>query len=143
MNQHRGDSPPHGGAPQQYVDDPVQQGQAAGGYAQQQYPGQQQYYGHPQYFGYAVQPGRGGQNGEWVACPRCRSPYVNKAKFTWWGGVVGPLIIPEVKCATCGHSYNGKTGGPLGVAIAVYLVVVLGFFFALAVAGAFVLVTSS
>lgn len=131
MSQHAGGGPPHGGAPQQYVDDPVQQRSAPGGYAQ------------PQYYGYSVQPGRGGPNGEWVACPRCRSPYVNKPTFTWWGGVVGPLIIPEVKCATCGFSYNGKTGGPLGTAIAVYLFVVLGFFFAVAAGIVLLLVMST
>jgi len=97
-----------------------------------------QYYGH-QHHGYGV-PGRGGPTGEWVACPRCQSPYVNKATFTWWGGVVGPLIIPEVKCANCGNHFNGKTGGPLGTAIAIYLAVVLGFFFVLAAGGLYLLV---
>lgn len=81
----------------------------------------------PQYSGYRVPPGRGGPLGEWVACPRCRSPYVLKVAFTWWGGVVGPLIVPEVRCATCGHHYNGKTGGSLGAPIAIYTIVVVGF----------------
>jgi len=128
MNQHSGGGPPHAVAPQ-YVDDPVQPRNAASPYAP------------PQHYGYAVQPGRGGARGEWVACPRCGSPYVNKATFTWWGGVVGPLIIPEVKCATCGHSYNGKTGGPLGAAIAIYLVVVLTFVFAFVAVGLYLAVT--
>jgi hypothetical protein len=54
---------------------------------------------------------------------------------------VGPLIIPEVKCVTCGFSYNGKTGGPIGTAIAVYLIVVLGFFVVLAAVSVFLLIT--
>lgn len=130
MNQPSGGRPLQGGATP-YVDDPVQHGAAPNPYAP------------PQHWGYAVQPGRGGPKGEWVACPRCRSPYVNKATFTWWGGLVGPLIIPEVKCATCGNSFNGKTGGSLTVAIAIYLVVVLGVLFSVAAVGVYFVVTSS
>jgi hypothetical protein len=68
---------------------------------------------------------------------------VNKATFTWWGGVVGPLIIPEVKCATCGNSFNGRTGGSLTAAIAIYLAVVFGVVFFVAAVGVYFAVTSS
>src|SRR5688572_13826143 len=130
MNQPTGGGPPHGAPPPQYVDNPVQHGAAPNPYAP------------PQPWGHAAQPGRGGPNGEWVACPRCRSPYVNKSTFTWWGGLVGPLIIPEVKCATCGNSFNGKTGGSLTAAIAIYLGVVLTLVFGLLAVGMYVLIIS-
>ena len=129
MNQPAGGRPPQGVAAPQYVDDPVPQARAVNPYAA------------PQHWGYSPPQGRGGPKGEWVACPRCQSPYINKATFTWWGGVVGPLIIPEVKCATCGHTYNGKTGGSLVGAIAIYLGVVLGSFLVLAAVGVYLLVT--
>lgn len=47
----------------------------------------------------------------------------------------------KVKCATCGNTYNGKTGGPLTGAIALYLAVVIGGFFAVAAVAVFLLVT--
>ncbi len=131
MNQPVGGGPPHGAPSPEYVDNPIQHGVEPNPYAP------------PQQWGYAVQPGRGGPNGEWVACPRCRSPYVSKATFTWWGGVVGPLIIPEVKCASCGNSFNGKTGGSLTAAIALYLAVVFGVVVFVTAVGMYFAVTSS
>lgn len=60
---------------------------------------------------------------EWVPCPRCASDSVSRPMFTWWGGLLGPRIIPEVHCNACGHNYNGKTGGSNSKAIAIYLAV--------------------
>ena len=65
-----------------------------------------------------------GPNGEWVPCPQCQSTLVDKPSFTWWGGVLGPKIICHIKCNSCGHTYNGKTGGSNNGAIAIYMVVV-------------------
>jgi hypothetical protein len=70
------------------------------------------------------QGGRAGPMGEYVACPQCGSNHVTQPSFTWWGGVLGPKIIPVVKCDGCGHSYNGKTGGTNTTAIGIYMVVV-------------------
>lgn len=78
--------------------------------------------------------GAAGPAGEWVACPRCGSGYVSRPTFTWWGGLVGPRIIKEVKCNGCGHRYNGRTGGPNTLAIALYLTVVLTLIFGMLVA---------
>ena len=66
-------------------------------------------------------PDRNLRLAEWLPCPRCASESVSKPTFTWWGGLVGPLIIPEVVCNACGNRYNGKTGGSNNKAIAIYL----------------------
>jgi hypothetical protein len=66
---------------------------------------------------------------------------VNKLAFTWWGGLVGPLLIPEVRCATCGYHFNGKTGGSVTASIVIYLLVVIGTFFVLVAVGGYFLAT--
>ena len=150
MNQPPGNfgGPPQGGPPQGYPP----QGQPQQGYPQQGQPQQQGYpqQGYPQQGqpqqGYPPQqqgqwggqqanpyaPPQHGQQGfgmqqgvgEFAPCPKCGSRSATKPSFTWWGGVLGPKIIPVVKCDGCSHSYNGKTGGSNTAAIAIYMVVV-------------------
>ncbi len=43
-------------------------------------------------------------------CPKCSSTKSRKVWFTWWGGIIGPLLFTHVKCPDCGTAYNGKTG---------------------------------
>ena len=65
----------------------------------------------------------------YVACPRCGSLYVTRPSYTWWGGILGPMIICHVRCNQCAHTYNGKTGqSNTGKIVAYYVVlfVVLG-----------------
>ena len=42
------------------------------------------------------------------------------ARFTWWGGALGPRLLTHVKCHVCGNKYNGKTGGDNIAGIIVY-----------------------
>ena len=78
---------------------------------------------------------------EWVVCPRCASASVSRPTFTWWGGLLGPRIIPEVKCNACGHRYNGKTGGSNTTAIAIYLTVVCTIIFGMLALGVIAILT--
>jgi len=75
-----------------------------------------------------------------VPCPKCRG-HAEPVKFTWWGGVLGPKLLTHVKCQSCGHAYNGKSGKDNTAGIAIYFaviavlafVVMFAIFFVLAV----------
>lgn len=60
-----------------------------------------------------------------AGCPQCGNTHVTPVSFTWWGGVLGPKMFSHVKCATCGATFNGKTGRSNNTAIAIYIAVVL------------------
>lgn len=62
-------------------------------------------------------------------CPKCNHDGLKKVRYTWWGGVVGPALIPINKCESCGHSFNRNTGKPLTGAIVVYSVVIFAVLF--------------
>jgi hypothetical protein len=59
------------------------------------------------------------------ACPRCKSPNVNRPSFTWWGGALGPKILSHAVCRACGFGFNWKTGQSNSRGIAIYMGVVL------------------
>lgn len=59
----------------------------------------------------------------YVPCPRCRGT-AERLGFTWWGGLIGPRILTHVKCTSCGHKYNGKSGKDNTTGIIIYSVVV-------------------
>jgi hypothetical protein len=65
-------------------------------------------------------------------CPFCGSGHVSKAGFTWWGGILGPIILNHHNCHSCGQSFNGRTGKSNNTAIAIYFgvvfAIVIGFF---------------
>ena len=61
---------------------------------------------------------------EYAPCPKCRSAGVERMKFTWWGGVIGPKVLTHVKCPGCGYKYNGKTGRDNTTGIVIYSVIV-------------------
>lgn len=121
------------------------------GYEQPQYP-QQNPYGAPppgggfgapmQQQGYGQQP-FGPQygapamlNGRCMACPTCQSPNIRKAGFTWWGGMLGPVLFNHTICNSCGFSFNAKTGKSNNTAIAIYLCVGFGIAILLTIASA-------
>jgi hypothetical protein len=56
-------------------------------------------------------------------CPRCGGQQASKAKFTWWGGALGPKLFHVVRCGQCRTQYNGRTGGKLTRVIVVYQLV--------------------
>lgn len=67
---------------------------------------------------------------QYVTCPKCGGAS-ERLKFTWWGGVLGPRILSHVKCSSCGHKYNGKSGKDNTTGIIIYsaivAIVVFGF----------------
>ena len=67
---------------------------------------------------------------QYVPCPKCGGAS-ERLKFTWWGGVLGPRILSHVKCASCGHKFNGKSGKDNTTGIIIYsaivAIVVFGF----------------
>jgi len=40
--------------------------------------------------------------------------------FSWWGGLVGPMLLTHVKCPQCRTKYNGNTGRSNAKGIAIY-----------------------
>jgi len=69
---------------------------------------------------------------EYVPCPKCGGAS-ERLKFTWWGGVLGPKILSHVKCGSCGHKYNGKSGKDNTTGIVIYSAVVAVLIFGLMV----------
>ena len=60
----------------------------------------------------------------YVPCPKCGSDTSELARFTWWGGAIGPRVLTHVKCQSCGHKYNGKTGKDNTTGIIIYSLIV-------------------
>ena len=60
---------------------------------------------------------------QYVPCPKCGGAS-ERLKFTWWGGVLGPRILSHVKCASCGHKFNGKSGKDNTTGIIIYSAIV-------------------
>ena len=71
---------------------------------------------------------------EYVACPKCAGG-AEKVVFTWWGGLLGPKILTHVKCTSCGHAYNGKTGRDNTTGIVLYIAIAAIFALGLLVVG--------
>jgi uncharacterized CHY-type Zn-finger protein len=64
-------------------------------------------------------------------CPKCGSPFVEKVKYTWWGGFIGPKMFHHTKCVECKHTFNAKTRKPNTTAIIIYSIVLGVLAFAL------------
>ena len=60
---------------------------------------------------------------QYKPCPKCGSTNVEKVKFTWWGGALGPSMFTHVKCNNCGTQFNGKTGQSNQTNIFIYFLV--------------------
>lgn len=54
-------------------------------------------------------------------CPRCGGAMSKPVGYTWWGGLVGPKLLHHVECERCGTAFNGRTGRPNTLGIAIYL----------------------
>lgn len=63
-------------------------------------------------------------------CPKCGSPFVEKVKYTWWGGLLGPKMLNHTKCAECKYTFNSKTRQSNTNAIIIYSVVLFAIAFA-------------
>ena len=66
-----------------------------------------------------------------TGCPKCGSPFVEKVKYTWWGGVIGPKLLHHTKCVECKYRFNSKTRQPNTTGIIIYSVVLIVIAFAL------------
>jgi rubredoxin len=66
----------------------------------------------------------------YVPCPKCGGS-AEPVKFTWWGGFLGPKMINQVKCVSCGYNFNGKNGRDHLISIFIYcaVIAVLAFVF--------------
>ena len=61
-------------------------------------------------------------------CPKCNSLEVQRVRFVWWGGFVGPQLLHIGKCKDCGNQFNYKTGKKNTISIIIYVLAVNGFF---------------
>jgi len=61
--------------------------------------------------------------GEWAECPKCGASDATRVRWTWWGGLVGPMIINTVRCNDCGTKYNGVHGDSNTTRIVIYTAV--------------------
>ena len=60
---------------------------------------------------------------QFAPCPQCGQSAAKPVNFTWWGGVLGPKLLSQVKCQACRKTYNGKTGKDNTKGIIIYSVV--------------------
>jgi len=57
------------------------------------------------------------------ACPRCKSSDVHKVEYSWWGGLIGPGLVHQVRCKKCGLTYDGATGTNVTKRVSAYITV--------------------
>lgn len=88
-------------------------------------------YSAPATSGHAAAPSSTG-----VGCPNCGDSNFTKVHWTWWGGLIGPLIIPTVACASCSTHFNGRTGKYNTTAIVIYFSICAGIGITVAILGA-------
>jgi predicted RNA-binding Zn-ribbon protein involved in translation (DUF1610 family) len=75
-------------------------------------------------------------SGDVADCPQCGANEATRVHWTWWGGLIGPMIINTVRCRDCGTAYNGKHGDYNTTRIALYLLIPLGIVFVMCLLGA-------
>jgi len=62
---------------------------------------------------------------DFKACPQCGSDDIFKVEYSWWGGLIGPLLVHQVRCNKCGHTYNGATGTNITKKISIYVIIMI------------------
>ncbi len=62
-------------------------------------------------------------------CPKCGSPFVEKVRYTWWGGVLGPKLLNHTKCAECKYTFNSKTRESNTKGIIIYSIILFAIAF--------------
>ena len=62
------------------------------------------------------------------ACPRCNSSDIHKVKYSWWGGLIGPALVHQVRCKKCGKTYDGVTGTDVTKRMSIYIVIMIIIF---------------
>jgi ribosomal protein S27E len=73
--------------------------------------------------------------GDWADCPNCGCSDAIRVHWTWWGGIIGPLFINQVRCQDCGTNYNGVHGDYNTTRILIYVLVGLGLSLIIIVGG--------
>jgi hypothetical protein len=58
-------------------------------------------------------------------CPRCGSGDVHKIDYSWWGGLIGPSLVHQVRCKQCGKTYEGVTGTTITKKVSTYFLVMI------------------
>ena len=61
--------------------------------------------------------------GEWADCPNCGCSDATRVHWTFWGGLIGPLFINQVRCHECGTNYNGVHGDYNTTRVTIFVVV--------------------
>lgn len=57
------------------------------------------------------------------ACPRCKSSDVHKVEYSWWGGLIGPGLVHQLRCKKCGMTYDGVSGTNITKRVSAYITV--------------------
>jgi hypothetical protein len=60
---------------------------------------------------------------EYKPCPRCGSTDILKVEYSWWGGLLGPALVHEVRCKKCGMAYDGSSGRNIAQPIKIYFAI--------------------
>ncbi|MCX6665465.1 MAG: hypothetical protein NT038_05325 [Euryarchaeota archaeon] len=68
---------------------------------------------------------------EYKPCPKCGSSDLYKVEYSWWGGLVGPALVHQVRCKKCGKIYNGATGTDITKKIIIFIIIANIVFFIL------------
>ena len=58
-------------------------------------------------------------------CPRCGSSDVHKVEYSWWGGLIGPGLVHQVRCKKCGKTYDGAAGTNITKRVSTFITIVL------------------
>ena len=59
------------------------------------------------------------------ACPKCKSSDVHKVEYSWWGGLIGPGLVHQIRCKKCGLTYDGVTGTNITKRVSAFITVSL------------------
>ncbi len=66
------------------------------------------------------------------SCPRCGSNDIYKVEYSWWGGLIGPGLVHQVRCKNCGKTYDGVTGTNITKRMSIYTIIIIIIFTILA-----------
>ncbi len=60
---------------------------------------------------------------KYEVCPRCGSSEIHKVEYSWWGGIICPALVHQVRCKKCGKTYDGSTGRNITRPIIIYMLI--------------------
>ena len=65
---------------------------------------------------------------EFKVCPRCGSNDIHKVDYSWWGGIIGSVLVHQVRCKKCGKTYDGVTGTNIANRMGAYIIIMIIIF---------------